>query len=168
MRVLIICFPLPADYFQLAKDLLHPLPAEEKRKHKLKRLVQHPNSYFMDVKCPGCYRITTVFSHAQGVVVCAGCATILCQPTGGRAKLTEGESALWAKRGSCCITNCSFCCSFQAARSAGSHSKMGLLDEPQIINFLIKTKTRRRCSVPKGFVRSEAPARRCTAHSNNK
>ncbi|KAH8283810.1 hypothetical protein KR054_002503, partial [Drosophila jambulina] len=74
----------------LAKDLLHPLPAEEKRKHKLKRLVQHPNSYFMDVKCPGCYRITTVFSHAQGVVVCAGCATILCQPTGGRAKLTEG------------------------------------------------------------------------------
>ncbi|KAH8343759.1 hypothetical protein KR059_007336 [Drosophila kikkawai] len=76
---------------QLAKDLLHPLPAEEKRKHKLKRLVQHPNSYFMDVKCPGCYRITTVFSHAQGVVVCAGCATILCQPTGGRAKLTEGK-----------------------------------------------------------------------------
>ena len=40
----------------LAKDLLHPAPAEEKRKHKLKRLVQHPNSYFMDVKCPGCYR----------------------------------------------------------------------------------------------------------------
>lgn len=76
---------------QLAKDLLHPLPAEEKRKHKLKRLVQHPNSYFMDVKCPGCYKITTVFSHAQGVVVCAGCSTILCQPTGGRAKLTEGN-----------------------------------------------------------------------------
>lgn len=77
---------------QLAKDLLHPLPAEEKRKHKLKRLVQHPNSYFMDVKCPGCYKITTVFSHAQGVVVCTGCSTILCQPTGGRAKLTEGNS----------------------------------------------------------------------------
>lgn len=76
--------------FQLAKDLLHPLPAEEKKKHKLKRLVQHPKSYFMDVKCPGCYKITTVFSHAQGVVVCAGCSTILCQPTGGRAKLTEG------------------------------------------------------------------------------
>ena len=41
---------------QLAKDLLHPRPEDEKRKHKLKRLVQHPNSYFMDVKCPGCYR----------------------------------------------------------------------------------------------------------------
>ena len=45
----------------LAKDLLHPLPAEEKRRHKLKRLVQHPNSYFMDVKCPGCYRYYIVY-----------------------------------------------------------------------------------------------------------
>jgi hypothetical protein len=25
----------------------------------------------MDVKCPGCFTITTVFSHAQTVVVCA-------------------------------------------------------------------------------------------------
>lgn len=39
--------------FQLAKDLLHPSPEEEKRRHKKKRLVQSPNSYFMDVKCPG-------------------------------------------------------------------------------------------------------------------
>jgi len=36
-------------------DLLHPTPAEDKRKHKLKRLVQSPNSYFMDVRCPGCF-----------------------------------------------------------------------------------------------------------------
>ncbi|KAH0504538.1 40S ribosomal protein S27 [Microtus ochrogaster] len=49
----------------LTKDLLHPSPEEEKRKHKKKRLVQSPNSYFVDVKCPGCYRITTAFSHAQ-------------------------------------------------------------------------------------------------------
>ena len=40
-------------FFQLAKDLLHPSAEEEKRKCKLKRLVQSPNSYFMDVKCPG-------------------------------------------------------------------------------------------------------------------
>ena len=78
-------------FFQLAKDLLHPRPEDEKRKHKLKRLVQHPNSYFMDVKCPGCYKITTVFSHAQTVVLCVGCSTVLCQPTGGRARLTEGN-----------------------------------------------------------------------------
>uniref|UniRef100_A0A671WEP6 40S ribosomal protein S27 n=1 Tax=Sparus aurata TaxID=8175 RepID=A0A671WEP6_SPAAU len=74
----------------LAKDLLHPTPDEEKRRHKKKRLVQCPNSYFMDVKCPGCYKITTVFSHAQTVVLCVGCSTVLCQPTGGKARLTEG------------------------------------------------------------------------------
>ncbi|KAM4871670.1 small ribosomal subunit protein eS27-like [Thomomys bottae] len=76
----------------LAKDLLHPSPEEEKRKHKKKRVVQSPNSYLMDVKCPGCYKITTVFSHAQTVVLCVGCSTVLCQPTGGKARLTEGCS----------------------------------------------------------------------------
>ncbi|KAI4811433.1 hypothetical protein KUCAC02_014342 [Chaenocephalus aceratus] len=76
----------------LAKDLLHPSSEEEKRCHKKKRLVQSPNSYFMDVKCPGCYKITTVFSHAQTVVLCVGCSTVLCQPTGGKARLTEGCS----------------------------------------------------------------------------
>jgi len=49
----------------MPKDLLYPSQADEKRKHKLKRLIQFPNSFFMDVKCPGCFHITTVFSHAQ-------------------------------------------------------------------------------------------------------
>uniref|UniRef100_A0A8C9TGB2 40S ribosomal protein S27 n=1 Tax=Scleropages formosus TaxID=113540 RepID=A0A8C9TGB2_SCLFO len=75
----------------LAKDLLHPSLDREKKQHKKKRLVQSPNSYFMDVKCPGCYKITTVFSHAQTVVLCVGCSTVLCQPTGGKARLTEGK-----------------------------------------------------------------------------
>jgi small subunit ribosomal protein S27e len=36
-------------------DLLNP-PAElERTKYKLKRLVQSPNSFFMDVKCTGCF-----------------------------------------------------------------------------------------------------------------
>uniref|UniRef100_H0VZG1 40S ribosomal protein S27 n=2 Tax=Hystricomorpha TaxID=33550 RepID=H0VZG1_CAVPO len=83
----------------LARDLLHPSLEEEKKKHKKKRLVQSPNSYFMDVKCPGCYKITTVFSHAQTVVLCVGCSTVLCQPTGGKARLTEGIS----------VTCCKFC-----------------------------------------------------------
>ncbi len=58
-------FPLYFRYFKkesnmpLARDLLHPSIDEERRKHKKKRLVQSPNSYFMDVKCPGCYKITT-------------------------------------------------------------------------------------------------------------
>uniref|UniRef100_A0A8C3WH60 40S ribosomal protein S27-like n=1 Tax=Catagonus wagneri TaxID=51154 RepID=A0A8C3WH60_9CETA len=71
----------------LAEDLLLPSP-EEKRKHKKKCLVQRPSSYFMDVKCPGCYKITTVFSHAQTVVLRVGCSTVLCQPAGGKASLT--------------------------------------------------------------------------------
>ncbi|KAL4012670.1 hypothetical protein IC575_029780 [Cucumis melo] len=58
------------------------------RKHKLKRLVQSPNS-FMDVKCQGCFNITVVFSHSQIVVVCANCRTVLCQPMGGCARLIE-------------------------------------------------------------------------------
>ena len=42
----------------------------------------------------GCYKITTVFSHAQTVVLCVSCSTVLCQPTGGRARLTEGGNFL--------------------------------------------------------------------------
>ncbi|XP_039908970.1 40S ribosomal protein S27-like isoform X1 [Simochromis diagramma] len=74
----------------LAKDLMHQSFAEERRQHKKKRLVQNPNSYFMDVKCMGCYRITTIFSHAQTVVPCAGCSIILCRPRGGKCRLTAG------------------------------------------------------------------------------
>ena len=73
-------------------DLLHPSAELETRTHKLKRLVQSPNSFFMDIKCPGCFQITTVFSHAQSVVLCGSCNVMLCQPTGGRARLTEGCS----------------------------------------------------------------------------
>ncbi|GMH48109.1 hypothetical protein TL16_g07810, partial [Triparma laevis f. inornata] len=73
-------------------DLLNVNAADEQKMHKLKRLVQSPNSFFMDVKCPGCFNITTVFSHAQTVVLCGSCNVMLCQPTGGKARLTEGCS----------------------------------------------------------------------------
>ena len=53
-------FSLPFPTHQLSKDLLHPSADEERRKHKLKRLVQSPNSYFMDVKCPGIVASTPV------------------------------------------------------------------------------------------------------------
>ena len=75
-----------------SSDLPYPSEASEAKKHKLKRLNQTPNSYFMDVKCPGCFNITTVFSHAQTVMLCGSCNVMLCQPTGGRARLTEGCS----------------------------------------------------------------------------
>merc|ERR1711972_277435 len=76
----------------LAVDLLHPSLACEKAKHKKKRLVQAPNSFFMDVKCPNCFKIRTIFSHAQSVVVYQGCSSIMSQPTGGKARLTSGCS----------------------------------------------------------------------------
>eukprot|EP00939_MAST-03C_sp_MAST-3C-sp1_P000263 g263.t1 len=74
------------------EDLRFPSTRKEASMHKLKRLVQSPNSFFMDVRCPGCLMISTVFSHAQTVVICRSCNTVLCQPTGGKARLTEGCS----------------------------------------------------------------------------
>ena len=49
----------------MPKDLFLPSQSDEASKHKLKRLIQSPDSFFMDVKCPGCFHITTIFSHAQ-------------------------------------------------------------------------------------------------------
>ncbi|CCW69252.1 unnamed protein product [Phytomonas sp. Hart1] len=73
-------------------DLSYPTVRSERMKHKRRRLVQGPNSYFMDVKCPGCSGITIVYSHATSEVICKGCSTKLCRPTGGRAKLVQGCS----------------------------------------------------------------------------
>ncbi|XP_031236911.1 40S ribosomal protein S27-like [Mastomys coucha] len=73
-----------------AKDPHHCSLEEEKMKHKKTCLVQSPSSYFMDVKCPGCSKITTVFSHALTVVLCISYSTVLCQSTGGKPRLTEG------------------------------------------------------------------------------
>jgi len=73
-------------------DLRYPTVQAERRAHKRRRLVQGPNAYFMDVKCPSCFAITTVYSHASSSVACKGCTTVLSRPTGGKAKLTEGCS----------------------------------------------------------------------------
>jgi ribosomal protein S27E len=42
----------------------------------------------------GCNGIQTIFSNAQTVVTCNRCNAILCQPTGGKVRLTEGEVKL--------------------------------------------------------------------------
>ncbi len=73
-------------------DLRYPSLRTERSAHKRRRLVQGPNAYFMDVRCPGCTAITTVYSHASTTVSCEGCSTPLSNPTGGKAKLTEGCS----------------------------------------------------------------------------
>ncbi|XP_062043053.1 small ribosomal subunit protein eS27-like, partial [Lepus europaeus] len=73
----------------LEKDLLRP-SWEEKREHKKKHLVQSPNSYFVDLRCPGCSQTTMAFSHAQMIGLCGGCSTVIRQPRGGKARLSEG------------------------------------------------------------------------------
>jgi small subunit ribosomal protein S27e len=45
-------------------DLLNADPIAEEHMHKLKKLVQTPNSFFLDVKCSQCHNITTIFSHS--------------------------------------------------------------------------------------------------------
>ncbi|MCL7048940.1 hypothetical protein MKW94_000788, partial [Papaver nudicaule] len=42
----------------------------------------------------------TVFSHSQTVDVCGNCLIVLCQPAGGKARLTEGCS--FKKKGDYC------------------------------------------------------------------
>ena len=80
----------------LEYDLLNPPKEQQQRCHKLKRLVQAPNSFFMDVKCPNCFELSTVFSHSQTVVFCQGCSQVLAQPTGGRTHLMPESS--WRKK----------------------------------------------------------------------
>ncbi|TPP55287.1 Ribosomal protein S27 family protein [Leishmania donovani] len=63
---------------------------QRRMKHKRRRLVQGPNSYFMDVSCPRCRQVTVVYSHATTSVECKGCSKKLCRPTGGKALLVEG------------------------------------------------------------------------------
>ena len=76
----------------LDSDLRYPSVQKERSSHKRKRLVQGPNAFFMDVKCVRCARVNVVYSHATTAVACAGCATVLCKPTGGKAILKEGCS----------------------------------------------------------------------------
>lgn len=74
----------------LLQRILHPSSLEEeKKKHKKNHLMQSPNFYFMDMKYPGCYKITTVFSQAPTVVQCVGCSTVLFQPTGRKVSLQK-------------------------------------------------------------------------------
>lgn len=71
------------------EDLCNPDQENQKCKSKLKRIIQSPNSYFMDVKCPGCLCLTTIFSHSQTLIECEKCSTLLCEPTGGKVRLNQ-------------------------------------------------------------------------------
>lgn len=58
------------------------------RRHRPQR--SSPETDLDRLSVTGCFAITTVFSHADTVVICGSCTTVLCQPTGGKARLTEG------------------------------------------------------------------------------
>ncbi|XP_039104850.1 40S ribosomal protein S27-like [Hyaena hyaena] len=70
---------------------LFPAVTTSPREHA-QRLVQSPSCCFVDVKCLGSYKIATVFSRAQTVILCVGFPTVLCRPKGGKLRLTEGCS----------------------------------------------------------------------------
>ncbi|ELW71958.1 40S ribosomal protein S27-like protein [Tupaia chinensis] len=61
---------------------------EEKRKHKKKRLVQSPNSYFMGEDAQNAKKSP----QSRAMHRRYGCSTVLCQSTGGKARLTERRS----------------------------------------------------------------------------
>ena len=77
-------------------DLLNPDPTQEEHVHKLKKLVQAPNSFFMDVKCKVTGEIITIFSHSQSVVY-DSVGNVVATPTGGKVKLVVGCS--WRRKG---------------------------------------------------------------------
>ena len=72
-------------------DLLRPSTVHENRKHKLKRIVQRPNSYFIDIKCKNCGKINHTFTHAQSVIKCKNCSELLATPTGGKISIKDGN-----------------------------------------------------------------------------
>jgi small subunit ribosomal protein S27e len=73
----------------MVDNLNFPTQENQKIQNKLKRLIPSPNSYFMDVKCPGCLNLTTLFSHSQTLIKCENCLTLLCEPTGGKVRLNQ-------------------------------------------------------------------------------
>ena len=78
------------------QDLLHPTKNSEAKKHKKKRLIQAPDSFYMDVKCEGCFSITQLYSHSQDVIYCSGCSTTINKPTGGKTIISDGFH--WRKK----------------------------------------------------------------------
>lgn len=73
-------------------DLLHPNVDLENRRHKLKRLVQSPNSHFIDIKCKNCRKVNHTFTHAQSTIKCKQCQETLATPSGGKILIKDGNS----------------------------------------------------------------------------
>ena len=68
-------------------DLLNLPFQEEFRRHKLRRTIPAPNSYFFHIECNKCQKIKTCFSHGHSQVKCIDCNQTLAVPSGGKLKI---------------------------------------------------------------------------------
>merc|ERR1712232_326787 len=70
-------------------DLLNIPDNVEQRRHKLKRTVQAPNSYFMNVKSGENNNLAVVFSHSQTPIYCPSTNQVLAKVSGGKVQLAD-------------------------------------------------------------------------------
>jgi len=56
-------------------------------KAKFRELIPTPKSHFLQVRCPECGNVQTVFSHASTQVKCLVCGRVIAYPTGGKARI---------------------------------------------------------------------------------
>jgi len=70
-------------------DLLNVPSEVESRRHKLKRTVAAPNSYFLRIKTPT-GNVLTTFSNSQTAIMDPETNAVIAKPTGGKIKIAEG------------------------------------------------------------------------------
>ncbi len=70
-------------------DLLNVPHDVEARRHKLKRTVAAPNSYFLRIKTPN-GNVLTTFSNSQTPIMDPETNMVVAKPTGGKIKIAEG------------------------------------------------------------------------------
>merc|ERR1711972_854968 len=78
--------------YKMEYDLLNIPDHVEQKRHKLKRTVQAPNSYFMNVKSGDVNNLAVVFSHSQTPIYCPSSNQVLAKVTGGKVLLAERSS----------------------------------------------------------------------------
>merc|ERR1711948_43189 len=85
-------FPTRNPLNKMEYDLLNLPDSVEQRRHKFKRTVQAPNSYFMNVKSGDANNLAVVFSHSQTPIYCPSSNQVLAKVTGGKVLLAERSS----------------------------------------------------------------------------
>lgn len=87
------------------QDLLNPSVSSQKRLHKKKRFIPTPNSYFMDVKCPGCFAsfISPLSDGSRPWTIFWGCRLFSCAtPSLALSLFSAGHHHCLLLRPDCC------------------------------------------------------------------